>query len=245
MRLTMWLCAALLSMLTLPACAGYSKQPSYYFKDEAQLALVQAVGDGDVQAVQRALDHGADPNAVGKRGMTPLFWAVTMQPDIEIFRYLLDNGGDPNLTTIDKKSSGIKKVGLLYQAYRNPDPTFIEAVLEAGGDPNYLYNGAQTLLYHHMSDERIEHIKALVNHGAEVDFKVRFDETPLFNAVMGQEYETALVLLNAGADPNMIESGGGYSIFDILKEFKDREAGGDYKRFVDALKQRGYLDPSF
>ncbi|WP_129140396.1 ankyrin repeat domain-containing protein [Modicisalibacter coralii] len=245
MRLTMWLCAALLSMLTLPACAGYSKQPSYYFKDEAQLALARAAGDGDIQAMQRALDRGADPNTMGEDGMTPLFWAVTMQPNIEAVRYLLAHGGDPDLVTVDKDAPGRSKAILLYQAYRNPEPAFIEAVLEAGANPDIIVDDDQnTLLSQSMADKRLGQIEMLIKYGADVNIRSKFDYTPLYSAVIGQEYKTALAILNAGGDPGL-ENSNGKSVVDTVKLFHDRESGEDYRKFVKALKGKGYLDPSF
>ncbi|WP_129140394.1 ankyrin repeat domain-containing protein [Modicisalibacter coralii] len=243
MRLTMWLCAALLSMLTLPACTGYSKQPAYYFKDEAQLALARAAGDGDIQAMQRALDRGADPNAAGKDEMTPLFWVVTMQLNINGLSYLLEHGGDPNLTIRDKENPD-DKTFLLYQAYKNPDPNFIKAVLSAGADPNTLIDEHDTLLFLSMTDKRLKQVEALIDSGADVDFSGQFGRTPLINAVVGDEYETALALLEAGADPER-EDIHGRSAIDVVKIFNDRQSGEKYNNFISLLKEKGFLDPSF
>ncbi|MCE7518344.1 ankyrin repeat domain-containing protein [Vreelandella titanicae] len=234
----------LISAIALPACASYSQQPSGYFSDPAQLALVEASDSGDINAMQRALDQGADPNAVGKDGMTPLFWSVTMNANLEAFRYMLAHGGDPNLVVVDESKSGVSTVYLLYQAYKNPDPAFIEAALEAGADPNTLVHEESTLLFESMSDEYIEQIRILIAHGADVNFRSKFGYTPLLNAVIGSEYKTALALLEAGADPELLDTHE-RSVIDQVKSMHDRQSGGDYRVFISALKEKGYLDPSY
>ena len=95
------LATLVLMAIALPACAAYSQQPSGYFSDPTQLAL----------------DQGADPNVVGKDGMTPLFWSVTMTANLEAFRYMLAHGGDPNLVIVDESKPGVSTIYLLYQAY--------------------------------------------------------------------------------------------------------------------------------
>ena len=111
------LATLVLMAIALPACAAYSQQPSGYFSDPTQLALVEASNSGDINAMQRALDQGADPNVVGKDGMTPLFWSVTMTANLEAFRYMLAHGGDPNLVIVDESKPGVSTIYLLYQAY--------------------------------------------------------------------------------------------------------------------------------
>ena len=239
------LVALLISAVALPACAAYSQQPSGYFSDPAQLALVEASNSGDINAMQRALDQGADPNAVGKDGMTPLFWSVTMNANLEAFRYMLAHGGDPNLVVVDEGKPGVSTVYLLYQAYKNPDPAFIEVALETGANPDTLVHEESTLLFERMADEYIEQIRTLIAYGADVNFRGKFGITPLLRAVYGQEYLTALALVEAGADPELGNEVTDTSTLDVIDTYHDRERGVAYRNLIDALKERGYLDPSY
>ncbi|WP_447926977.1 ankyrin repeat domain-containing protein [Vreelandella sp. EE27] len=242
----MWV-AILLMAMALPACANfstYSKQPDSYFSDPVQLALAEAAGRGDIEAMQQALEAGADPNAPGEDGMTPLFWSVTMEANIEAFRYMLGQGGDPNLVVVDEGKPGTSTIYLIYQAYRNPNPAFIEAVLEAGADPDTEVHEQKTLLFESMTDEYIDQIRLLISYGANVNYLGKFENTPLNEAVIGTEYKTALALLNAGADPEM-KNVNGKSTIDTIKIFHDRAGGENYRAFIDSLKEKGYLDESF
>ena len=247
MKIFKFLVMLMFSAMTLPACANsptYSQQAGSYFSDPAQLALAEAAAQGDMAAMQRALDQGADPNVVGKDGMTPLFWVVTMDANLEGFRYLLANGGDPNLVVVDETKPGVSTVYLIYQAYKNPDLAFLEAALEAGADPNTLVHEESTLLFESMSDEYIEQIRILIAHGADVNFRSKFGYTPLLNAVIGSEHKTALALLDAGADPELLDIHE-RSVIDQVKSMHDRQSGDDYRVFISALKEKGYLDSSY
>ncbi|WP_447926975.1 ankyrin repeat domain-containing protein [Vreelandella sp. EE27] len=237
----------LLMAMALPACANfstYSQKPGSYFSDPVQLALAEAAGRGDLEAMQQALDAGADPNALGEDGMTPLFWSVTMEANIEAFRYMLSHGGDPNLVVVDEDKPGTSTIYLIYQAYRNPDPAFIEAALEAGADPDTEIHEQSTLFFESMTDEYIDQIKLLIAYGADVSYPGQFDYTPLYQAVIGDEYQTALALLDAGADPE-IENTNKSSAISAIKNFHDRKGGETYRALIDALKEKGYLDESF
>ncbi len=54
----------------------------------------QGTEEEAIAAVQFCLDHGADINAVGFRGDTPLHLAVTGRGSLEVVEYLIDHGAD-------------------------------------------------------------------------------------------------------------------------------------------------------
>ncbi|WP_447956327.1 ankyrin repeat domain-containing protein [Vreelandella sp. EE7] len=237
----------LLMAMALPACANfstYSQQPGSYFSDPVQLALAEAAGQGDLEAIQQALDAGADPNASGEDGMTPLFWSVTMEANLEAFRYMLSHGGDPNLVVVDEDKPGVSTIYLIYQAFKNPDPAFIEVALQAGADPDTQVREENTLLFQPMADEYIDQINLVIAHGADVNYRDKFGNTPLYDAVLGDEYQTALALLDAGADPEL-KNVNDSSAIGAIEMFRDRRGGESYRAFVEALKEKGYLDESF
>jgi len=55
---------------------------------------------GDTESVKELLRNGADPNALGDRGCTPLFNAV-MGESAEVVQTLLDAGSDPRIRSVD------------------------------------------------------------------------------------------------------------------------------------------------
>ena len=62
-------------------------------REDANRRLLTAVGAGDLLGAERALDHGADPDAAGPRGATALLEAV-WRSDLPMTRLLLDRGAD-------------------------------------------------------------------------------------------------------------------------------------------------------
>ncbi|WP_447956330.1 ankyrin repeat domain-containing protein [Vreelandella sp. EE7] len=247
----MWT-AILLMAMALPACANspsYSTDAGYYFSEPAQRALAVAAGRGDIEAMQQALNQGADPNMPGKDGMTPLFWSVTdtLGVNIEGFRYLLEHGGDPNLVVVDEDKPGISTIHLIYLAFTQTNPAFLEAALEAGADPNTIVNTRKgnTLLFERKLDFYIDNVNLLIEHGADVNHRGQFQAPPLHRALYGSEYKTALALIKAGADPTLENEVNGTTALGIIEEFHDREGGHDYNQLINALKEKGYLDESF
>ena len=66
-----------------------------YFPDDRVEALARAAAEGDVAAMNAAIDDGADVNYAGLEGFRPLYWPMHAG-NKEGFRALLDNGFDPN-----------------------------------------------------------------------------------------------------------------------------------------------------
>lgn len=62
-------------------------------REDANRRLLVAAQSGDLLGAERALDHGADPEAVGPTGWTALLGAVSMG-DLPMVRLLLDRGAD-------------------------------------------------------------------------------------------------------------------------------------------------------
>ncbi len=60
-------------------------------------ALWYAAGQAAAPAVVALLDHGADPNATGSRGLTPLMMAAAVDETVEATKLLLGRGADVTL----------------------------------------------------------------------------------------------------------------------------------------------------
>lgn len=87
-----------LSVITLSAVDEvhvpvHRQPPSLFFSGEAEQQLCLAIQCGDVSWMQSLLAAGADPNAVGRHGMTPLFWSYLHLQESS-FRFLLSVGCD-------------------------------------------------------------------------------------------------------------------------------------------------------
>lgn len=95
--------------------------------EDAALSAALQSRDDDTAAVERALDQGADVNALTPDYRTPLMEAVIYSRENAIER-LLEAGADPN-----RIADGYTA---LYYACANLQPAIVEQLLEGGADPN-------------------------------------------------------------------------------------------------------------
>lgn len=78
-----------------PIPADPPKPPSEAEKAAATVALRDATAAADLAGVRSAILHGADLEATGEAGRTPLV-SATKANQVEIARALLEAGADPN-----------------------------------------------------------------------------------------------------------------------------------------------------
>ena len=122
--------------------------------DKNKTPLRRAMRDGDIDALFRLLDNGADVNERGLFDETLLHEAITKlegHPKLmEVVTELLRRGADPKLLTPEGG-------GPLFSAAIVRDPAIMRLLLEAGADPNKQYDGPETVYewaeFHYRNDE--------------------------------------------------------------------------------------------
>ncbi len=200
-----------------------------YFEDAKVVALCKAIEDDNVPEMERLIAAGANANAVGKDGMTPLLWAF---PDRRVARFecLLKHGADPNVVIQsdfntkarpfhpypiggsafwDKGCHAGQSVTLL--AARSPMIEYLQLVMQHGGDAKAIdaKTGEAALdivLDRFLSTTVVERVQLLVAKGAEVNRYCEYHGGyPAMEAVNNERYDAALVLLKAGADPALYQ----------------------------------------
>lgn len=105
-------------------------------------ALERAIEADDPRAVDAAIAAGADANARGAHGVTPLPFAIgTFRR--QAAAALIARGADANR----KDDEGDNAVTLAARAYAR-DPQLLAMVLDAGGDPNTRFVNGAPLITH-------------------------------------------------------------------------------------------------
>lgn len=153
----------LVMLMAIASCtdqeiAGMS--PEEAFQDPLVVSLVKAAGRGDLEEIERSVEAGANVNAIGQKGISPLLWAMYLH-EKDSMRKLLKLGADPN----HEMDTGHTAVWL---AAGNQDSELLEILLRAGGDPNTQTRGRDALAVA-VIQNNFDNLKLLVEHGANVN----------------------------------------------------------------------------
>jgi len=253
----MKLIIAILVGLSAASCSASSEeralkelkrmQVSDFFSAPVQRSLAEAVERGNLNQAQEALDQGADVDAIGKNGMTPLFWALAKQ-NVDGFRFLLEQGANPNAVVDLPRHFQDRQAGAMEMAAQLEDPAYLRSLLEHGGDPNTIVNRSwnMPLLYRAIMSRRPENVLLLLEFGADIDHRDNAGQTPLLKAINATMFEIALLLLRQDADPTVANQWGNTPA-DLVMQFGNRGIDrrtndlAAFDEFVKELKARGLL----
>jgi uncharacterized protein len=179
-----------------------------------QLAAV----NGSVTTAKALLEAGADANAVLPEGETVLMTAArTGQPDL--LKVLLDGGADLNA-----RERWYGETALIWAAAENHGEA-VRVLVERGADVNLtsapltfprrrngqsvLSLGSWTPLMYAARENALETGRALVASKADLNLTDPDGATALVIAIINANYEFAALLIDAGADPNVVDKDAG------------------------------------
>ena len=203
--------------------------------------LAAAAGRGDTKQMQQFVAQGVPINGVGQRAMTPLLWALGKR-NLTGFIWLLEQGANPNLVSCcDIKRP---KLSPMAMAAQGNETRFLEALLDHGGDPNLIVDDAErTPLFYAVTLRRTRNVELLIQHHADLNHVdlARYDiaaggDTPLGQALDSGQFEIALMLLHAGADPCVKDRSGHTAVDSIVGRGNSGTTPKDRKAFPQILE---------
>ena len=154
--------------------------------------LVDAARDRNLDAVMALLEHDADIDARQPDGATALHWAAHWD-DLEIAKALVRAGAPVDAVN----DYGVTPLAL---ACTNGSNSMIELLLDAGADANDRANG-QTVLMLAANTGRVEAVRTLLAHGAEIDAtEPENGQTALMWAVAEGHTDVVKLLIARGAN---------------------------------------------
>lgn len=179
-------------------------------------SLVKAVKFDDVGAVQKALSHGADPNATDDQGM-PLIVLAAREKSDKVAKALIDN---PK-TDVEKLDTAGENAMML--AALNGDAGLVKALIDKGAEVN---KKGWAPLHYAAANGHDDVVRLLLDNSAYIDAGSPNGTTPLMMAARGNHLSTVKVLLDAGAD-SRVKNQLGLSALDFAKRYhaKDVEEG--------------------
>jgi uncharacterized protein len=227
-----------------------------YFEDSKVVALCGAIEANNIPEIDRLVAAGANVNALGKGKMTPLLWAY---PDnkLDRFKRLLEHGANPNIAIESNfNSHGGMSPGdsVTHLACKTAFPGYFEAVFSHGGDPNLINSGKAKfhdsplhIVIQFGGANKKEKIRTLLKMGADINYINGAGLTPTMTAVgWGRQYDIALELLEAGADPKVYQPNSNSKLVHIVvsKELDRMETWtpkqkSDYQKLVEWLTRHG------
>jgi ankyrin repeat protein len=203
----------------LVAAVGHPRIEALLRERGARETVFNAVAEGSVAKTRKFLD--AEPSLVHVRDetdMTPLFLAASLRA-VGLMTLLLDAGADVNVV-----ADGSYGISPIHQASRGgPRPHARAAITllhSRGADLDARNKGGVAPLHMAVRDRDFQAVRALLEHGAEVDIEDRGRKsTPLRRAVANtgrpgtagtQDVATEItsLLLKHGANPNHVNRSG-------------------------------------
>ncbi len=160
--------------------------------------LHEATRDGDLEQVRALIDAGADLDAQGDNGETPLNTAI-LEGHVLVASLLIDRGAD-----IQARNKG-GFTPLHAAAYVNA-VEIAEQLLSSGADINDQMNKAGGTALSVASEEgHAGVVKVLIDHGADLEAAERNGYTPLTRALWRGHKEVMALLQRSGAKCQSVE----------------------------------------
>ena len=155
--------------------------------------LEQAIAADDPAAVNSAIAGGADVNARGAVGVTPLLYAVGTGK-LRAAQALIAKGANPNL----EDDEGDTAVTLAVNRYAN-QPELLTMVLEAGGNPNQLRPDGDPVIVRFINGANLDAITLMQSKGADMSAIANQQPLVVF-AAYGTDWDVVWHLITLGAD---------------------------------------------
>ncbi|KAL8056445.1 hypothetical protein ABFX02_04G120100 [Erythranthe guttata] len=157
---------------------------------ESAVRLNFAANDGDLRALKRLVEAGADPNKTDYNGQSPLHRAASNGHE-DIVRFLIERKVDINLRDDSGKTA-------LFEAIKNGHDLISSALAEAGATLSTVEN-AGNLLCEAVARNEFDFLTGLLANGINPNSKNYDLRTPLHLAASQGSYAECALLVETGA----------------------------------------------
>ncbi len=158
----------------------------------------KAISIGDVKGVTQLLNRGMDPNLVNENGQTALTLSV-LQGQTQVALTLIKAKG----IDVDERNSHEETPLML--AALNGDVKVIQALISADAELN---KTGWTPLHYAASKGQLKAIEILLENSAYIDAESPNQTTPLMMAAGYGTPDSVKLLIEAGADPRLLNEKG-------------------------------------
>jgi uncharacterized protein len=156
--------------------------------------LLEAAIDADNGSqVEESVRAGANVNAKGLHGVTPLEYAIDHLHK-NAYQALLRLGADPSLRDDRKENATTLATGSFAR-----DPDYLLGALRAGADPNTRRPDGDPIIVRFLNDRNLDAITVMSQHGADLDLRNRSGDPLVISAAIVEFWDVVWRLLQLGA----------------------------------------------
>ena len=157
------------------------------------LELQKAMDADNAAAVEAAVRAGANVNAKGVHGVTPLEYAIGHFRK-QAYTQLLQL----HANTAQRDDEGDNAMTLATQAFAK-DQDYLLLALQAGGDPNTRRPNNDPIIMRFVADRNLDAIRMMKSRGADIDIRERTDRPLVISAALVEYWDVVWCLLELGA----------------------------------------------
>jgi ankyrin repeat protein len=212
--------------------------PRLFFTQPEMIKACQAVREKSLPQLEELQRAGIDWNLKGKDGVTVLLWAL-LGDDLPIFKQLLAWGADPNVAIHSKATillspldysiiDGETVFFLCIRMQRKSE--WAAAALVAGGDVNFIQKETKssvigTMLQNPRIDRTIDMdvFRETIQRGANLNYGDSVGRTPLMIAIVADQFEAAVHLVDCGASLDCYDNRNWQAIHHLASFFAQNE----------------------
>jgi len=194
--------------LSDPTNPIYREDPAAYFPAGPALQLAQAIRAEDAPALDKvfAQHPDLDPNLVGSKGVTFLFWAYAHH-SVPMLQVLVRHGADVNrqlhLPHPRPQSEGgdwLEDTYLVNIATKGPQDQLLITLLDLGANPNAKDYREEPAVLNAVYINNYDRMRILLDHGADINATDSGGATAASTLAALNYFEMVYYLLERGAD---------------------------------------------
>ena len=213
--------------------------PENFFEGK-ELAAARAIKARENSKLPELL-QGLDLNKPGKKEMT-LLWFAIQEKNFEAIQIIVKSGAEP-----DKQ--GVQGLGTAVSfALQNKDLRYLTAMLDGGLSVNHVVENNTSLIQRAAGAEgaSLEHVKLLVERGANLETKDSLGVTALITAMDTNQPDRAIYLVEKGANVNAIENSGVSAMWSAKLSIESQQPGEmrtQFEKLRDLMISKGAKYP--